>query len=252
MDYYIGDVVTDPVDDPKLYFETLMRFEQHSFACLQPIENAPNVGPLPAQTNKRITFGSLLDMAKINEPVLDLWAQLVRETPKAHLYIFRSTLHGETGERLKCMLLERLDEKQFTIEHEVDPKAGWLSVYNRIDVALDTFPWSGHTTACEAVWMGVPVLTVRGDRHASRMVASVMTTLGLADDFVAADHRRFVAKGKALAGRFDFLADLRADLRQRAIDSPLCDAAGFGREMAKMYRTMWRTWCAGTSPVKSM
>jgi predicted O-linked N-acetylglucosamine transferase (SPINDLY family) len=245
MDYYIGDAVTDPLSDPKLYFEQLMRFEAHSFACLQPIANAPDVAPLPAQANKRITFGSLLDMAKINEPVLDLWARLIRVTPGAHLYVFRSTLYGATGERLRRLLRDRLDEVQFTIAHEVDSCGGWLGVYGRIDVALDTFPWSGHTTACEAVWMGVPVLTVCGDRHASRMAASVMTALGLEDDFVAADHDQFVVKGMALAERIEYLAALRAGLRQRAIDSPLCDAAGFGRELDGLYRDMWRRWCAG-------
>jgi predicted O-linked N-acetylglucosamine transferase (SPINDLY family) len=117
-------------------------------------------------------------------------------------------------------------------------------VYRDVDVLLDTFPWGGHATACEALWMGVPVVTLLGDRHAGRMVAGVLRQVGL-DDLVARTPSEYVATAVALAGDGERLAALRLGLRERVRGSPLCDGAAFTRQLEAAYRELWRRWAGG-------
>ena len=119
-----------------------------------------------------------------------------------------------------------------------------LRTYERIDIALDPFPWGGHTTACEALWMGVPTVTLLGDRYAGRMVASVLRTVGLSELIAgsSADYRRIAAELAADEAR---RAKLWAELRHRLQASPLCDGVAFTRGLEEAYRAMWRRWCQG-------
>ena len=133
------------------------------------------------------------------------------------------------------------------LRHRVEGPGGYLSVYREVDVLLDTLPWGGHATACEALWMGVPVLTLRGDRHAGRMVASVLHQVGLRD-WVARTPEAYVAQATALAGDPERLAALRAGLRAQVRRSPLCDAAAFTRQLEAVYRALWRRWVGGERP----
>jgi protein O-GlcNAc transferase len=121
----------------------------------------------------------------------------------------------------------------------------FLGVYRGVDVLLDVFPWSGHTTACDALWMGVPALTLRGNRHAGRMVASVLTQLGLAD-LIADTPEDFVARAVGLAGDLDRLRSLRSGLRER-MRASLCDGRAFTRGLEGAYREMWVRWVRGTA-----
>jgi predicted O-linked N-acetylglucosamine transferase (SPINDLY family) len=121
-----------------------------------------------------------------------------------------------------------------------------LEVYNGIDVALDTFPWCGHTTACEALWMGVPVVTLRGLQCAGRMTASVLESLALTD-LVADTAAAYQALAVALARNVDRLRELRASLRRRLLASPLCDGPSFARKLEAAYAMLWRRWC-GANP----
>jgi predicted O-linked N-acetylglucosamine transferase (SPINDLY family) len=120
--------------------------------------------------------------------------------------------------------------------------AAHLAAYHQVDIALDPFPYNGTTTTCEALWMGVPVVTLRGDRHAGRVGASLLTQVGL-PDLIAASVEEYVEIAAALAGDAARLSDVRRSLRQRMAASPLCDGRAFARKIESAFRSMWRKWC---------
>jgi predicted O-linked N-acetylglucosamine transferase (SPINDLY family) len=120
--------------------------------------------------------------------------------------------------------------------------AAHLTLYHRMDIALDPFPYNGTTTSCEALWMGVPVVTLRGDRHAGRVGASLLSQIGLTD-LIADSVEEYVEIAVALAGNTGRLSDLRRVLRQRMAASPLCDGPAFARKLESAFRTMWQRWC---------
>jgi protein O-GlcNAc transferase len=121
-----------------------------------------------------------------------------------------------------------------------------LDLYARVDIALDPFPYNGTTTTCEALWMGVPVVTLAGERHASRVGASLLTAVGL-DGLIARDHDAYLGAACALAGDADGLAALRASLRERMRASPLCDGDDFASAIEAAYRAAWKRWCTAAS-----
>jgi len=124
--------------------------------------------------------------------------------------------------------------------HE-QPPAGYLGVYQDIDISLDTFPWSGHTAACQSLWMGVPIVTLRGNRYAGRMVASVLHHAGLVS-LVANTLDDYVRIGGELAGDIVGLAKIRAGLRERMSRALICDQKGFTRDLEQAYEEMWERW----------
>ncbi len=115
-----------------------------------------------------------------------------------------------------------------------------------VDIALDAFPWNGHTTACEALWMGVPVVTLYGNRYAGRMAASALTALGLTE-LIARSPEEYVDIAARWVSDVDRLARLRTGLREKMRTSPLCDGAAFTRSLEEAYRTIWRRWCSRQS-----
>jgi predicted O-linked N-acetylglucosamine transferase (SPINDLY family) len=241
--YRLTDAVADPPGEPTGHTEELVRLPE-GFCCYAP-PPAPDVSPLPAQSNGYLTFGSLHKLAKLNGAVLDLWCAALRAVPSARLLLFRDALRGSTRDYFRQQFQQRgIAEERVVLRHQTDQTGSFLSVYGEVDVLLDTFPWSGHATACEALWMGVPVLTLLGDRHAGRMVASVLTRLGLTD-YIARTPEEFVAKAVELAADLPSLADLRGRLREAMRASPLCDGATFTRHLEAAYREMWQCWVEG-------
>jgi predicted O-linked N-acetylglucosamine transferase (SPINDLY family) len=239
--YRLTDAVTDPAEEPSCHTEELVRLPS-GFCCYQPLRDAPDVAPSPWRTTGKVTFGSLHKLAKLNGGVLDVWCAVLRAVPDSRLLVFRDSLRGEARERLGREFARRgLREDRVLLKHEVKESGTYLEVYREIDVLLDVFPWSGHATACEALWMGVPVLTLYGNRHAGRMVASVLTQLGLTE-LIARSPEEYVAAAVRLAGDRHRLAELRCHLRDRMLDSPLCDGATFTRQLEEAYRAMWRRW----------
>jgi predicted O-linked N-acetylglucosamine transferase (SPINDLY family) len=243
MHYRLTDAVADPEGEPVGHTETLMRLPG-GFCCYAPPPDAPPVGPLPAAAAGYVTFGSTHKLAKLNDAVLDLWCQALRAAPEARLLVFRDALTGSARASLQERLGRRgVPAERLVLRHAVEQGQPLLAVYGDIDVLLDAFPWGGHATACEALWMGVPVLTPRGDRHAGRMVASVLAMLGL-QELIADGPDDFVARAARLAGDRDRLRELRAGLRGRMKASSLCDGPAFTRHLEDAYREMWRRTCA--------
>jgi len=241
IDYRITDAVADPPGEPRRYTEELIRLP-HSFCCFTPPLPAPEVSPLPALATGRVTFGSLHNLAKVNVQVLDLWSQVLRALPNSRLLIIRDTLHGSMADFIRGEFARRgLSSDRVELRHEL-PGGQHLPVYDEIDVALDVFPWSGHTTSCESLWMGVPMLTLYGDRHAGRLVSSVMSAVGL-PGWIARTPHQFVEIAASQTRDLAHLAKLRRGLREQMVESPLCDGAAFARDLESLYREIWCKWC---------
>lgn len=242
--YRLGDAITDPSNEPDLATEEVVRLPG-SFCCYGPPEHAPEVSlELPERRNGFLTLGSLHKLEKLHGGLIELWSAILRDLPQARLLLARDTLHGATAGRLMDRFAKHGIDPERLILRRPQP-VGWqhLALYHQIDIALDAFPWNGHTTACEALWMGVPVVTLRGDRHAGRMVTSILNSLRLTD-LIAVTTEEYRRRVVALAEEKLRRAELRAGLRARLLASPLCDGAGFARGLEAVYRQLWRRWCA--------
>jgi predicted O-linked N-acetylglucosamine transferase (SPINDLY family) len=183
---------------------------------------------------------------KLSRETLEAWGLILAAAPESRL-LLKCRSFEERGTTAR--LLERLRDAGVPPER-VELRA-WratqrehLESYHDIDVALDPFPYNGTATTCEALWMGVPVATLAGSRHVSRVGASLLSSIGLSE-WVAADISAYVGIASAAARDPDRVAALRVSLRRRMANSPLCDAAGHARQVESAYRTMWQAWCAG-------
>ncbi|MGO9361328.1 MAG: tetratricopeptide repeat protein [Xanthobacteraceae bacterium] len=246
IDYRLSDAIVDPpgVAD-QLSSERLIRLPD-GFHCYTAPESAPDVAPLPAAERGTVTFGSFNNLVKVNAAALDLWIAILQRVPGSRLVLKHRWL-GMADMRVRMhnmferrgIARDRVDlvgKLESTLEH--------LAAYGGVDIALDTFPYNGATTTCESLWMGVPVVTLAGDRHAARVGASMLTYVGL-QDLVAESPQAYVETAARLAADLPALASLRTGLRARVAASALCDAAPFTRQLEAAYRTMWRDWCRG-------
>lgn len=243
IDYRIVDAVTDPPSTPSACVEQLVRLEP-VFCCYSPPKNAPRPkGPPCAQTGS-VTFGSLHKLEKLNDEVLEVWCRILSAVSGSRLLIARNTLGGKIEERVRSVCRGHgVDDARIVFRRIEAVRMQHLRLYDEIDIALDPFPWNGHTTACEALWMGTPVIALRGERHSERMVASVLGCLGL-DELIASsidDYQRLAVDLARDVGR---LTDYRRRLRTRVFESSLCDGEAFTRGLEKAYRMMWRHWCS--------
>ncbi len=237
--YQLTDALIDPPGDEQYHSEELVRLPG-CFCCWAPPADAPPLTPLPAEKNGFVTFGSLHNLAKLNNDVLDVWAAMLRAVPSARLFIFRHTLGGSTKDNLVRQFAQRgVAAERLDLRSKLDAGQEFLNLYANVDISLDTFPWCGHTTACESLWMGVPMLTMYGARRAGRMVASVLQCVGL-PEWIAQTPEQFVARATEAAGNVPRLAELRRGMRDRLSASPLCNGAAFTRHLEEAYRAMWR------------
>src|SRR5260370_37671722 len=164
IDYRIVDAVTDPPGEPSSHTEELVRIPD-VFCCYLgpphlPLETSP-----PSQRAKTVTFGSLHKLEKLNDHVVELWCQILKDMPNARLLLGRDTLQGKTTERLLARFTRRgIDRSRILLRQANSFSFQHMQLYDEIDVSLDTFPWSGHTTACESLGEGVPVVSCGGKR----------------------------------------------------------------------------------------
>jgi predicted O-linked N-acetylglucosamine transferase (SPINDLY family) len=248
MDYRFTDDLADPpgVSD-QLAVETLIRLPD-GFLCYQPPADTPDVRPLPALEQGRVTFGSFNFLAKTNDRVLALWAELLCAIPTARLVLKSPPLADtETGERVLHGLAaagvapERVECRPATATY-----AEHLATYHDIDIALDTFPYTGTTTIFEALWMGVPVITLAGDRHVSRVGMSILSRLGLTG-CIARDQDGYLRAAEELAADLPRLSALRLQLRERVRNSPFADSRRFVAQLEREFRRVWHAHCAAAN-----
>jgi protein O-GlcNAc transferase len=243
IDYRMTDAIADPADE--VPGDRVFRLPVCNW-CFGAPENAPEVGPLPAESAGSITFGTFNNFAKVLPGVMDLWARILNAVPSSRLIIkSRGVNERSVRERVHRFFTARgVDENRVELRGRDVSAAAHLAGYNEIDIALDTFPYHGTTTTCEALWMGVPVVTLAGNAHFSRVGVSLLTNLGH-PEWVADSADRYFEIAAGLAKDLPRLTELRKSLRERMAASSLMDAARFARDMEAAYREMWREWCAG-------
>ncbi len=249
IDYRFTDPQLDPPPSPSGsachdadYSEASIRLP-HTFWCYDPRTLEPAVNALPAATADHITFGCLNNFTKVNDDVIALWAKVMLAVPNSRLLILvPSESHPDR-------LLTKFASRGITPDRiEITPhrpRPEYLKLYHRIDICLDTFPYNGHTTSLDALWMGVPVITLCGQTCVSRAGLSQLTNLHLTD-LVANTPEQFIHIATQLANDLPRLATLRATLRPRMQSSPLMNAPLFARNVESAYRTLWTKWCNST------
>ena len=249
MDYRITDAVADPVGwSESFHTETLVRLPG-PFLCYAPPTASPEVAGPPVGQKGHITFGCFNNLAKMTSATIAMWVRILNAIPRARLIL--KPVSAFANAQTRAEVLQRL------ARHGLDPArvealppestfAAHLARYGDIDITLDVYPYNGTTTTCEALWMGVPVVTLAGKMHASRVGASLLHAVGL-DRFVAATPEAYVDIATKLSSDTAGLAQLRTELRSRMQGSPLMDAERFTRELEDAYRAMWRSWCGTRS-----
>lgn len=242
----IVDAVTDPPGSAadSLASEHLLRVPSpFGFSCYAPPHDSPDPA-LPAED--AIAFASFNVLSKVGPGVVAAWAQVLKQVPRATL-ILKSRSLGDDAVRRRYLaefLKHDIDEARLTMLPPTASIADHLLTYQRVTVALDPFPYNGTTTTCEALWMGVPVVTLLGRSHAGRVSASILARVGL-ESLVATDVNHYVALAAEVAADRDRLTRLRRGLREQMRASPLCDGRGYTRRLEAIIREQWRGWCAG-------
>jgi len=241
IDYRIVDRITDPPgESDRLHSEKLVRLES-PFLCFAPPIDAPDPVPPPVLSAGRITFGSFNNLPKLSPGTIALWSAAMHAVPGSRMLIKAPDLqHPQIRQRCLTHFQsngigpDRLEFLGF--EKNV---ASHLARYNQVDIALDSFPYNGTTTTCEALWMGVPVVTLAGRVHASRVGASLLTAVGRAQ-WIAGDAGHFAGIAAELAGDLPGLTEQRRTLREHLKSSALLDGPGFTKRFESALRRMWR------------
>jgi predicted O-linked N-acetylglucosamine transferase (SPINDLY family) len=247
VDYCLTDAIADPAGAEAFCTEQLVRLP-NGLTCYQPPPDAPEPGPLPVLENQAVTFGSLNNLVKLNQAVIALWSRVLEQVSGSRLLLYRDMLRGGVAERVREDFARHgIGGERLVLWHELPGKPHYLAAYRSIDIALDPFPWNGHVTSCEALWMGVPVVTLAGPVHRGRLAASVLHQVGL-DALVAADAAEYINIASKLAADPERMAGLRMGLRGRIRASALCDGPGFARQIEDFYRNSWYGWCKSQKP----
>ena len=239
MDFRFTDDIADPPGEAdKYHSETLVRLP-HGFLCYEPPENAPDVSGLPARKNGYITFGSFNNLPKINPEVIALWSRLLERVVDSRLLLKSKQFADEQVRQrfLDLFSVCGIGAERLRLLPRAASTADHLAVYHQVDIGLDPFPYNGTTTTCEALWMGVPVITLRGDRHAGRVGTSILTRMGL-EELVAESHDEYVGIGIKLAQNITALESLRASLRSHMQSSVICDGESFTRIMEESFQSL--------------
>jgi protein O-GlcNAc transferase len=247
IDYLISDAVETPPGCDADYLEKLIRMPD-DYICYVPPEHAPPVGTLPAAGNGYVTFGCLNNPAKVNPHLIGEWARLLAELPGSRL-LLKSGQYSDAAfrERLWSEFEAAGVERERILLEGPDHHIAFLDTYNRIDIALDPWPYSGGLTTCEALLMGVPVITLPGPTFAGRHAASHLVNAGL-PELVVDNWDAYRARARDLAGDLDNLATVRRHLRDTLLQSPVCDARRFAAHLSAALRGIWQRYCRDLPP----
>ena len=244
MDYRITDAWANPQGQTDyLHTEKLVRLP-YGFLCYKPPGNCPETTKLPALKTRQITFGSFNNLAKVTPGVIALWSAILEAVPDARMIMKSKPLADKnTRQRIREMFVKNgVTAARVNLIGFTSTFAEHLELYNSVDIGLDTFPYNGTTTTCEAMWMGVPVIVLAVGRHASRVGVSLLSNMGL-PELIAKTTEDYVEKAVKLAGDLRYLEKLRTNLRDMMSHSALTDAHRFTCALEEAFRKMWGHWC---------
>jgi protein O-GlcNAc transferase len=243
MDCLLADRFHVPEGEERHYTEKVLRMS-HGYACYGPPGDAPEVGPLPSMGQGSVTFGCFNNPMKYSPPLLDVWARILQRVPSSRLLIkFVGLDDPYVQARLTGEFVQRGVAAERVLLEGKSPHRELLTAYNCVDLALDTQPYSGGLTTCEALWMGVPVITFPGRTFAGRHAVSHLTNAGY-QQFIAHDAVGYIELAVQWASRLDELAALRSQLRDRMRSSPLCDAPRFAADFLRILQVAWQEGAA--------
>jgi predicted O-linked N-acetylglucosamine transferase (SPINDLY family) len=241
IDYRLSDPYLDPLGvDESVYSETTIRLPE-TYWCYEPIITPPPILPTPAAERGHITFGCLSNICKVSPQNLAAWIDLLRAVPDSRflLSVHEGDYRVRLAEQFESNGIAR-DRIQFVGKV---PLPDYFALYTGIDIALDTFPYGGGTTTCDALWMGAPTITLAGKTAVGRGGVSILSNVGL-PDLIAQTPEDYVCIAKDLAMNLPRLRELRSTLRWRFEQSPLMNAPRFAQNVEAAYRQMWRAWAA--------
>jgi predicted O-linked N-acetylglucosamine transferase (SPINDLY family) len=243
MDYRIVDSLTDPAGAEQWATERLIRLDP-CFLCYTPRDDAPPLADPPCLKNGFVTFGSFNSLKKLTPTTLALWCRLLREIPNSRLIIKSGTVFADRAREhlAKQFQMHGIDEARIDVLDRLDSKTDHLALYNDVDIALDTYPYHGTTTTCEALYQGVPVTSLLGNLHASRVGLSLLSCVNLSD-LATATPEKFISTAKTLAADPARLSTLRRSLRATMLNSPLCNAPAYAKRLESALRETWRAFC---------
>jgi len=249
IDYLIADPWTLPENEEASFSEHVWRLPETRLCFTAPPVDL-DVSPPPALINNYITFGCFNNLTKMNDLVVALWARVLSAIPSSRLFLKARAL-GEVAVRqsvINRFAKLGIDPQRLILETYV-PRGNYFAAYNRVDIALDPFPYTGGTTTVEALWMGVPVLTLAGRQFLARQGVGLLMNAGL-PEWVASDQEDYLSRAVAHASDLQRLASLRTGLREQVLASPIFDAPRFARHFEAALRGMWEKWCRdqGTLP----
>jgi predicted O-linked N-acetylglucosamine transferase (SPINDLY family) len=243
IDYRLSDPYMDPAGQPTPYYSEKTVWLPETYWCYQPDQELPEPGPLPALAAGRVTFGCLNNFAKVTPEVLSLWRELLGSVPESRFVLH--TREGSHRDRLRQYFAEgkvapeRLEFVGFI------PFDEYLRTFERIDLALDPYPYNGGTSTCDALWQGVPVVTLAGQAPVSRAGLTLLSNIGL-PDLVTKTPAEYLELARSLASDLPRLSKIRGELREHMLKSPFTDAPRFTHNLEAAFRNMWRTWCGST------
>jgi protein O-GlcNAc transferase len=241
IDYRFTDIIADPIGEADdLHSEKLLRLP-NGFLCFQGNEKVLSKSDPPQTHYDYITFGSFNNLSKITSEVIDVWSKILNLIPKSHLILKCRKLKHNKDYYYELFKNKGIDKDRIQLYEHLPSTGDHLELYNSIDISLDPFPYNGATTTCEALWMGVPVITLLGDRHAGRVGASILTNVGL-KDFIARDIDSYINLAVKMSANTKKLKEIRMTLRRQMQESLLCDARSFAGNVETSYKDMWHNY----------
>lgn len=246
IDYRFTDDIVDPVDSGQQYSEELIRFQHLPFLCYTPPTDAPPVHDTPALTRGYVTFGSFNNLAKVNERVLGCWCEILKRVPSSRMLLKCKPFASQTvcNKILKRFADFGIDSERVDLIPLLPTTSEHLDTYSQVDISVDTFPYAGTTTTCEALYMGVPVVTFRKSFsiHAHNVGATLLSRISGMEQLIAGSEERYVELAVDLASDVHRLQLLRKKLRHAMLQSSICEGKAFTKNLEEVYYAIFERW----------